>query len=122
MKLICLFAIMLATFGCGYGSNYNSKTGGMNTGAAAKISTLAPSSATAGGAGFTLTVNGTSFASNSIVYFGGAAMSTTVVTTSQLMATIPASSIVTTGTVPVYVNSAGNIYGVTSNTINFTVN
>ena len=122
MKLSCVLLIALFTFGCGYGSNYNSKTGEMAAGAAASISALVPGSTTAGAPGFTLTVNGTSFSTNSIVYFDGTAQSTMYVTASQLMATIPASAIATSGAKPVYVNSAGNIYGQNSNMISFTVN
>ncbi|MGH9529916.1 MAG: IPT/TIG domain-containing protein [Terriglobales bacterium] len=122
MKLTCVLLFTLFALGCGYGSKYNSQTGGMGGGAAAVISALAPASATAGGPGFTMTVNGTSFATNSIVYFGGTAEATTFVTPSQLMAAIPPSAINTSGTKQVYVNSAGNIYGTNSNTINFTVN
>jgi hypothetical protein len=122
MKLTCVLLITLFAFGCGYGSNYNSQTGGMGAKAAANISALIPSSATAGGPGFTLTVNGSNLATNSIVFFGGASMSTTFVTSNQLMAAIPASAIATAGSVQVYVNSNGNIYGVNSNTVNFMVN
>jgi hypothetical protein len=122
MKLTFVLLITLLALGCGYGSKYNSQIGGMGTGSAATVSALVPSSATAGGPGFTLTINGTSFAANSIVYFGGTPETTTFVTSNQLMATIPASAVSTAGAKPVYVNSAGNIYGVNSNTVNFTVN
>lgn len=122
MKLTCVLAIAFLTFGCGYGSNYNSQTGGMGAKAAANICALVPSSGTAGGPAFTLTLNGTNFAANSIVYFGGAPMTTMFVTANQLMAAIPASAIATAGSAQVYVNSNGNIYGVNSNTVNFTIN
>jgi hypothetical protein len=121
MKLSCLLLIALLSLGCG-GYNTPAGTNGMGVKAAANISALIPSSATGGGPGFTLTVNGTNLATNSIVYFGGAPMSTTFVTTNQLMAAIPPSAIATAGTVQVYANSNGNIYGVNSNTIDFTVN
>jgi hypothetical protein len=120
MKLCSVLLITILALGCGYGSKYNPQTGGM--GAAAVVSALVPASATAGGPGFTLTVNGTSFASNSVVYFGGTAETTTFVTTSQLMATVPGSAIASSGSKAVYVNSVGNIYGVNSNMVNFTVN
>jgi hypothetical protein len=122
MKLTFVLLVTFFAFGCGYGSKYNSQTGGMGGGAAAAVSALVPASGTAGGPGFTLTVNGSSFPANSIVYFGGTAQTTTFVTASQLMAAVPASAIATAGSKPVYVNSAGNIYGVNSNTVNFTVN
>lgn len=121
MKLSCLLLIALLSLGCG---GYNAPAGanGMGVKAAANISALIPSSATAGGPGFTLTINGSNLATNAIVFFAGASMSTTFVTSNQLMAAIPASAIATAGNVQVYVNSAGNIYGVNSNTVDFTVN
>src|ERR1700693_3481608 len=77
MRFAFVLLITLFAAGCGYGSKYNSQTGGMGAGAAAAISALVPGSATAGGPGFTMTVNGTSFAANSTVYFGGTAQATT---------------------------------------------
>src|SRR5271154_3455011 len=61
------------------------------------ITTISPTSAVAGGAAFTLTINGTNFVAASIVSFGGAAATTTFVNSSQLTAAIPASSIASTG-------------------------
>ena len=119
MKLAFVLLITLLALGCG---NYKAPAGAMGTTALANISALVPSSATNGGSGFTLTVNGTSFAANSVVFFGGTAEATTFVTASQLMATIPASAIANAGAKSVYVNSAGNIYGVNSNMVNFMVN
>src|SRR4030095_13726972 len=45
---------------------------------AATVTTLAPSSATAGDPAFTLTVNGSSFVSGAVVQWNGAARTTTV--------------------------------------------
>ncbi len=119
MKLTLVILITLCAVGCG---NYNAPAGAMGVTALAKVSELVPNSGSAGGPAFTLTINGTSFATNSIVFFDGAAQSTMFVTSSQLMAAIPASAITAAGSKPVYVNSAGNSYGVNSNTVNFTVN
>ncbi len=90
-SLVLLIILVSFSFGCGYGSNYNSNTGGM-TGAMANIAAMVPSSASAGSPGFTMTVNGTNFAVNSVVYFNGTAQSTMYITANQLMATIPAVS------------------------------
>jgi hypothetical protein len=121
MKLSCVLLIALLSLGCG-GYNAPAGTNGMRVTAAANISALIPSSTAAGGPGFTLTVNGTNFAANSTVYFAATPMATTFVTANQLTATIPASAIASADTVQVYVNSAGNVYGVNSNTVNFMVN
>jgi hypothetical protein len=54
---------------------------------------LSPSSATAGGAGFALTVNGANFVPGSVVLWNGAARKTTYVSSTQLQATILVSDI-----------------------------
>ena len=61
------------------------------------IKTLSPTSAIAGGAAFTLTVNGTNFLSTSVVQWNGVSLSTTFVSKIQLKASVPASDVATTG-------------------------
>ena len=62
------------------------------------ITSIAPSSATAGGPGFTLTVNGTGFYAGSVVQVNGVGRTTTLVSATQLTASILASDIATQGT------------------------
>ncbi len=85
------------------------------------ISSITPSSATAGGPAFPLTVNGTGFIAGATVNFGSnPAITPTSVTSTQIVATIPATDIATAGTVNVTVtNPAG---GGTSNAQTFTTN
>jgi hypothetical protein len=52
---------------------------------------LSPSSAVVGGAGFTLTVNGSNFSSGDVVLWNGIALNTTVVSATQLQAQVPSS-------------------------------
>lgn len=67
------------------------------------ITSVLPISTTAGGAQFTLTVNGTNFVSSSTVYFNGLTRTTTFVSSVQLTAIILASDIATTGTASITV-------------------
>ncbi|HUJ17960.1 MAG TPA: hypothetical protein VL197_08195 [Nitrospirota bacterium] len=67
------------------------------------ISGLAPASATEGGAAFTLTVNGSGFASNSTVQWNGASRTTTYMSATRLTAGITAADIATAGTATVTV-------------------
>jgi len=68
------------------------------------ITTLSPTSATAGGAAFTLTVNGTGFVtSSSVVNWNGTNRKTTFVNATQLHASISAAEIATAGTAQVTV-------------------
>ncbi len=82
--------------------------------------TINPSSTTAGGPGFTLTVNGTNFVSTSVVRWNGADRTTPFVSATQLTATISASDIAVAGTAQVTVfNPAPG--GGTSNAQTFTI-
>jgi len=81
---------------------------------------LTPASATAGGAAFTLTVNGTNFVNGSAVRWNGADRPTTFVSATQLTAAIPASDVATAGTAQVTVfNPAPG--GGTSNALPLTI-
>src|SRR6202008_4214797 len=81
---------------------------------------ISPTSATAGGAAFTLTVNGTGFVSTSVVKFNGAAKTTTFVSATQLTAAITATDIATAGTASVTVTNPAP--SGTSNAVSFAIN
>ncbi len=83
------------------------------------ITTISPTSATAGGAAFTLTITGTNFVAGATVNFGtNAALTPSSITATQIQVTVPAGDIATAGTDAVTVTSGG----ATSNGVNFTVN
>jgi len=118
------------TLACGYGSkNYNTAPA---TGAIPAISELSPDNTDAGGASFTMTVNGSNFVSNANVNWNGVGQKTTFVTSNQLMITIPASMISSPATVQITVtnpaSTGGGPYGMggvlaqTSKSVNFTIN
>jgi pimeloyl-ACP methyl ester carboxylesterase len=71
------------------------------------ISGLLPSSATAGGVAFTLTINGTTFDSGATALWGSTALKTTYVSANQLTASVPADLITTAGTASVTVTTSG---------------
>ncbi|MBV9760184.1 MAG: IPT/TIG domain-containing protein [Acidobacteriaceae bacterium] len=81
------------------------------------ISSISPTSTPAGSAAFTLTVNGSGFGLDSAVSFNGTAVTTSVVNSGQVTASIPASLVTTAGTASVTVTSGG----VTSNSATFTI-
>jgi 6-phosphogluconolactonase len=84
------------------------------------ITTISPSSAVAGGATFSLTIDGTNFVAASMVNFGGTARTTTFVSATQLTAAIPAAAIASAGTVPVTVTDSAPGGG-SSNAVTFTI-
>lgn len=71
------------------------------------LSTLIPSSVIAGSAGFGLTVEGTGFLSGAVVAWNGTSLATTVDSSSQLTATVPASDVANPGTASVTATNPG---------------
>jgi len=78
-----------------------------------------------------LTVNGTSFSNNAQVKWNGTAQTTTFVTANQVTINVPASMVMTAGTVQVTVTNpatmTGGLYGAgttaaTSTAMTFTIN
>ena len=86
--------------------------------AAPTITALSPSSATAGGAAFTLTVTGTNFISGATVKWGTTSLTTTVSSTTTVTAPVTAAMIATAGTVNVTVTTTAG----TSSPMVFTIN
>jgi hypothetical protein len=82
------------------------------------LSSLSPSSATAGGPAFTLTVNGSNFVTGAAVRWNGAPRATTFVSSSQVKGTITSADIAAAGTAQV---SVANPDGAVSGTLSFTI-
>jgi hypothetical protein len=75
---------------------------------------LSPASATAGGAGFTITAAGNGFVSGAKILWNGNALPTIFVSSTQLTATVPASNIASAGTVQIVVQIPGSSVSATS--------
>lgn len=122
-------AASLTTVGVANITVFNPAPGGGTSGAVSfainnpvpTVANLNPSSVTAGGAGFTLTVNGTNFISGSIIRINGADHATTFVSATQLTAPITAAEIATGATASITVFNPAPGGGV-SNTASFTIN
>ncbi len=71
------------------------------------ITSLSPTSAVAGGAGFTLTINGSNFTSTAVANWGATPLTTTYVSATKLTAAIPASLIAAAGTANITVTATG---------------
>jgi redox-regulated HSP33 family molecular chaperone len=84
------------------------------------LTSLSPSGVTAGGAGFTLTVNGTGFVSGAAVNFNGTARTTTYLSATQLTIPLAASDVASAGTPAVTVTNP-TPGGGTSNSLTFTI-
>jgi YVTN family beta-propeller protein len=85
------------------------------------VTSLSPTAAVAGGAGFTITINGTNFFSGSVVEWNGVGLTTTFVGATQVTAVVPAIDIASSGTVAVTVFNPA-LGGGTSGSLTFTIN
>ncbi|HEY1464339.1 MAG TPA: IPT/TIG domain-containing protein [Terriglobales bacterium] len=129
MKFFSLVILLLTAFtlGCGYKSP---ATTAPAAGVTPAIAQLVPATATHGAPGFTLTINGSNFASDSSANWNGTAFTTTFVTANQVTIAVPASAISSAGTASVVVSNpavSGGIYGggtlaENSNAMTFTIN
>lgn len=81
------------------------------------ITSISPALASAGNAGFTLTVNGSAFQSSSVVKWGSSDLSTQFVSSTRLTAQVPASSIATAGTATITVQTPAPGGGVSSSLV-----
>ncbi len=111
--LIAGFAV-LALSSCGA---YSSPTMTRMGAGAPMIAQLVPSSMRAGSGGFTMTINGSGFGADALVYWNGSPLNTGYVTGNQVVAMVPAADVANAGMIPVYVRSGGQ----NSNTVEFTV-
>ncbi len=107
LRQVCLYVggllLLAAVTGC---SAYNS--GGMGgNGPAPNIAQLVPNAVMHGSATFPLTVNGSNFAANSVVYFNMSPLQTAYSSAAQLTAQVPAADVTASGMVQVYVLSNG---------------
>jgi hypothetical protein len=93
--------LIAALAGCGGGNGGDTSSGTENP--VPTLTSISPTSATAGGAAFTLTVNGSNFISSSAVRRNGSDRMTIYVSSAQLTATILASDIASAGTAQVTV-------------------
>ncbi|HYL37967.1 MAG TPA: IPT/TIG domain-containing protein [Bryobacteraceae bacterium] len=96
----------------------NAQTFTINAPATLSLSSLSPSFAVAGGAAFTLTVNGSGFVNGSTVLWNSTSLTTTFVSATQLTASVSASLIATVANVSVTVQNPG---GLMSNALAFAI-
>jgi uncharacterized protein (TIGR03437 family) len=82
------------------------------------ITSLSPSSAAAGGAAFTLTVNGAGFATGNTVAWNGTALVTKFVSATQLTTAVTAALIATTGSAAITVTAGATSTSATELAIN----
>jgi len=103
-RWILLLGVAAAVFAGGC-NDFNTTLGTPQN--SSTISLLSPSGANAGGGAITLTVQGSSFLSNSVVEWNGVNLVTTYISSSALLAQVTAADLATAGTVNILVNTPG---------------
>ncbi|HXJ94621.1 MAG TPA: IPT/TIG domain-containing protein [Terriglobia bacterium] len=118
---ICMaFVLGLAAAGCGGGSNSSSQSTTQQTNPVPSITSVSPSSATAGAAEQTLTITGANFVTSSTATYNGVAHTVTYVSSAQLTLQLSASDQATAGSYPVVVTNPAPGGGA-SNAVDFLV-
>jgi hypothetical protein len=81
------------------------------------LTTLTPDTVPVNSVPFTMTVNGSNFGTDAVVFWNGTPLSTRFITANQLMAALAPTNLMLTGLVQVYVHTGG----MNSNTVDFDV-
>ena len=118
MRLACILLMSLFTLACGAGSadpRHGLRAGFVFT--PPSIAALSPSSVPLNSAPFTMTVTGTNFGTDAVVFWSGAAQQTTVVSSSQLLVSVTETDLLFTGLAHIFVRTGG----MNSNTVDFNV-
>src|SRR2546426_2735583 len=109
VQTILLIGVIAFGLACGYSSK---KTTPPAPGVTPAIAQLAPDNVNHGNADFTLTVNGSHFASDAVVKWNGTARTTSFVSAGQVTAAIAAADVATAGSAAVTVTNPGTPGGV----------
>ena len=83
------------------------------------LARLSPATATAGAGTFLMTVNGANFVTGYTVFWNGSPLATTVVSATQLTASVPAALVQAMGSAGITASNSG---GAVSNSLTFTIN
>jgi len=118
MRVISLLLAVLFASGCGTG-NGKRPLGAMFSSAVIvpAITALSPTSVPVNSVPFTMTINGTNFGTDAVVFWNGIPQKTTVITPQQLMVAVTDADLTDSGLVRIFVRTGGQ----NSNTVDFDV-
>jgi hypothetical protein len=117
---VVLFLVSVLCIGCGAGDPPAKTDPPHGVGATfivPAISMLTPDSVPVNSVPFTMTVNGSDFGTDAVVFFNGTPISTQFITSKQLIAQLTPANLQFAGLTPVYVRTQG----LNSNTVDFDV-
>jgi hypothetical protein len=117
MRYFGLLLVSLLLIGCGTpGSSHNDPLR-VFISTPPSITTLTPGSVPVNSVPFTMTINGSNFLTDAVVFWQGTPQSTLYISSSQLMVKVTDADLMFMGMVPVYVRTGGQ----NSNTVDFDV-
>jgi hypothetical protein len=117
MRYLVLLLASLFTLGCGDPAGNHDPHSIVSIYAPPSITQLSPESVPVDSVPFAVTVNGTNFGTDAVVFWNGNPLSTRFVTSRQVMAILTPTDLDFAGLIPVYVRTAG----LNSNTVDFDV-
>ena len=117
MRVVGLLSILFILTGCGAMKQMTPPPGPPGGNLAPIISQISPNSAPAGSNGFTMTVNGSNFGSDSIVYWNMSNRKTQFVSMNQVICVVDDKDLEDAGSFGIYVRTGGK----NSNTVPFVV-
>ena len=117
MRFTSVILTSLLAFGCGTGSGNDPHGLKTSTFSPPSITELVPNSVPVNSVPFAMTINGTNFLTDAIVVWNGTPLSTTFVSSNQLVAVLEATNLMNTGLIRVFVRTGG----LNSNTVDFDV-
>jgi hypothetical protein len=117
MRYISLLLAGLLTLGCGMSSeNHDPHSVGSGF-FPPSITTLTPNSVPVNSVPFTMTIDGSNFGTDAVVFWNGTPQFTIFLTSKQLIANVTETDLMFAGLVPIYVRTGG----LNSNTMDFNV-
>jgi hypothetical protein len=117
MRYFVLLLATLLTLGCGDPAGKNDPHSIVSVYSPPSITELTPDSVPVNSVPFAVTVNGSNFGADAVVFWNGNPVSTRFVTPMQLMAILTQTDLNFAGLIPVYVRTGG----LNSNTVDFNV-
>ena len=114
MRYIGLLLVSLLALGCGNPAKNDPRSMVMVLNPPS-IMALSPDSVPVNSVPFIVTVNGSNFGGDAVIFWSGAPLSTRFVTSNQLMGVLTSTNLMFAGQIPVYVRTGGQ----NSNTVVF---
>jgi IPT/TIG domain len=115
MRYVSLVLASLLTIGCGNSAKNNGDPFKAVIFSPPAIMTLTPDSVPVNSVPFTMTINGSNFGTDAVVFWNGTPLNTRFITSNQLMAALTDTDLSYWGMIPVYVRTGG----MNSNTTDF---